>query len=218
MAIGAAGSRPAFPCKPLGRALAPTPDPERLLPVRNGAAPKNPTPLQKHVMFFDGDNDGKITYTETKKGLESIGLSKWFSWAAAAFINAGLASNTEKGAKITIDVANIKGAKHEGDTGAYDANGDFVSEKYNRILGFDSNKSGSLTWAELEKMIEANGKSWLGRLAATGEFKLLVSLAADKSEVENGKTVQTISFDRLKQLYDGTLFYTLAGKPIPKFD
>ncbi|MBM3268726.1 MAG: hypothetical protein FJZ01_13880 [Candidatus Sericytochromatia bacterium] len=188
--------------------------------ARDGANPAPPaarplTALEKHVSFFDGDGDGKIRLGETKAGLESLGVSKWMSGAQALFINFGLSFNVNGGPGFTLRLHDIHKGKHAADTGTYDKDGHFVSERYERIKTFDADKSGSLSWNEIKALMKANGKNFFGRVAAFGEFSLLFRLAKDTTVTEGGKQVPALSFDRLRQLYDGTLFYRLAGKPLP---
>ena len=177
--------------------------------------PMGPSALQRHVQFFDGNADRKITYSETKKGLEDLGVSKLVSWAGALFINLGLAPQIAGKLTTTIDMNNIHKAKHAADTGTYDEKGNFVSERFKRVKTFDANNSQSLSWAEMKTLMAANGKDFVGRIAAFGEFKLLHGLANDTTETEDGKKVKAVSFERLSQLYDGTLFYRLTNRPLP---
>jgi hypothetical protein len=59
-------------------------------------------------------------------------------------------------------------------------------------------------------MINANRETFLGSLASTVEWQVLLALAADTKAVEGGKTVSALSVARMKSFYDGTLFYKLA--------
>ncbi len=184
--------------------------------VRDGAKPAGaPTPLQRHVLFFDGNGDNKITHAETKQGLESLGVSKWTSWAQAAFINLGLSRQVNGHLGLTLEVTTIAKGKHAADTGTYDADGKFVQERFDRVKSFDADKSGALTWSEFKALMKANGKNLVGRIAAFGEFSLLSKLAADRTEIHGGKKVSAVSLERMRQLYDGTLFYHIARKPLP---
>lgn len=199
------GIRPAFPARKAAEPKA-----------RDGAAPaKSPSPLQRHVLFFDDNGDGKIKWSETRKGLESLGVSKWTSWAQAAFINLGLSRQVNGSLGFTLDVSTIHKGKHEADTGVYDKDGQYVQEKFDRVKTFDKDNSGALTWAEFKDLMKANGRNFFGRVAAFGEFSLLSKLGADRTEVHAGKKVTAVSLDRMRQLYDGTLFYHIAGKPLP---
>ena len=64
---------------------------ERVGEPRNSTQASNKlTALQKHVMFFDQDGDGKITVGETFDGLRELGFGYTRSSAFAFAINAGL--------------------------------------------------------------------------------------------------------------------------------
>ncbi|MBM3276349.1 MAG: EF-hand domain-containing protein, partial [Candidatus Sericytochromatia bacterium] len=173
-----------------------------------------PTPLERHVMFFDRDNDGKIHVSETRSGLQELGTPFGLGWILALAINAGLSRNVMGKVGLTLDVDKIHKGKHPGDTGVYDAKGEYVSERFERVKTFDADKSGALSWKEIKALMAANGGG-KGNFAALGEFGLLFYLAKDRQEKDGNKTVGALSLDRLKQLYDGTLFYRLTGRPLP---
>lgn len=205
------GMRPALPA----RKAAESKVRDGANPPGTPASPAKPTPLQRHVMFFDGNGDGKIALSETKKGLEDLGVSRWTSWAQAAFINLGLSRQVNGSLGFTLDIGTIHKGKHAADTGVYDENGQYVQEKFERLKTFDKDKSGALTWAEFKDLMKANGRNFVGRLAAFGEFSLLSKIGSDRTEVHGGKSVPAVSLERMRQLYDGTLFYRIAGKPLP---
>ncbi len=182
---------------------------------RVAPAKQPPTALEKHISFFDADGDALVRFGETKQGLEAMGVSKWISGAQAFFINFGLSFSVNGGPGLTLKLHQIHQGKHAADTGTYDKGGHFVSDRFERIKTFDADKSESLSWKEIKALMAANGKSLFGRVAAFGEFSLLFKVGADKTVSEGGKDVKAISFERLRQLYDGTLFYRLAGRPLP---
>lgn len=170
---------------------------------------KNPTPLQKHVMFFDANADGTITLDETKQGLKRLGLGGGLATGGALFINLGLRQAANG---LSIEVAKIHKAKHGSDTGAFDGEGRFVLTRFGQIMTFDANRSGTLSWAELKAMIAKNKTDTAGSIASKAEFGLLIKLAADAKETEGGKQVAAISEARLRALYDGSLFHTIAAE------
>jgi hypothetical protein len=110
-------------------------------------------------------------------------------------------------------VATIATKIHSSDTGVFGSDG---SADPARIAGifdrFDLNRSGSLSGSELAAMRTANKTDFLGGLASKGEFDLLLSVARDRTERENGKYVPAISRARLEALYDGSLFETIAAE------
>ena len=173
------------------------------------SAIKNPTPLQKHVMFFDANDDGLITVDESKQGLKRLGLGGGFATGGALFINLGL---REAANGLSIEVAKIHKAKHGSDSGAFDGEGKFVLTRFGQIMTYDANKSGSLTWSELKVMIAKNKTDTVGNVASKAEFGLLVKLGADTTETEGKEKVQAVSEARLRALYDGSLFATIAAE------
>uniref|UniRef100_A0A0D9VKP6 EF-hand domain-containing protein n=1 Tax=Leersia perrieri TaxID=77586 RepID=A0A0D9VKP6_9ORYZ len=52
------------------------------------------TALQKHAAFFDRDNDGIVSFSETYDGLRALGLGAGLSSLSAAFINGALSGKT----------------------------------------------------------------------------------------------------------------------------
>lgn len=180
---------------------------------------KNPSPLQKHVMFFDANDDGLITLDETKKGLKRLGLGGGFATGGALFINLGLRQAANG---MSIEIAKIAKAKHGSDSGAFDGEGKFVRTRFGYIMSFDANHSGSLTWTELKAMIAKNKTDTAGNVASKAEFGLLIKLGADTTEVEGTDQLPAVSEARLASVYDGTLFEKIAAerekKPTPEVE
>ncbi|TPW18992.1 MAG: putative peroxygenase 4-like [Elusimicrobia bacterium] len=177
------------------------------------AAPVDPTALQKHVAFFDMDGNGLVTRFETTLSLRRLGMSNVKATAAALVIHVALGpATTGRWGSLDVSVANIKLGKHGSDTGAYDAEGRFVPEAFERMFAeFDVNRSGSLSEAELLAMTAANSRLRPGGESASKvEFQLLLLLAGDASEAAGGGTVPALSRARLQDFYDGSLFYKLA--------
>ncbi|XP_073046187.1 probable peroxygenase 5 isoform X3 [Primulina eburnea] len=56
--------------------------------------------LQKHIMFFDRDNDGIIYPSETFQGFRAVGCGIFLSSLASLFINVSLSRKTRP-----IDIA-----------------------------------------------------------------------------------------------------------------
>lgn len=168
---------------------------------------ENPTALQKHVMFFDANQDGKLTPGETRSGFRRLGVSPLGSLASAILIHAGMTRITESGG---IDISRIAFSKHGSDTGIYDSHGHFVQAAFDRMWTFDTDRSGSLTWTELKVMMAANRTDTAGSLASRAEFGLLIRVGADTTATEMGQSVPALSRARLQAFYDGSLFYVMA--------
>ncbi|KAJ3694851.1 hypothetical protein LUZ60_000228 [Juncus effusus] len=168
--------------------------------------PENMTPLQKHVAFFDRNKDGLIYPWETYQGFRAIGAGVALSTTASAFINGFLGPKTLPAGKwpsplCPIYVENIKKAKHGGDSGVYDSEGRFVSEKFEAIFqNHAKTRPDALTSKELDDLLQANKdpKDSKGSFAGQTEWKVLYSLCKDKDGFLHKDTVRGV--------YDGTLF------------
>lgn len=90
------------------------PRPGRSLPNRAASTRAAPEPgsepnagsrtaLQKHVDFFDSNQDGLITFSETYDGLRRLGIDVVRSAAFAAIINGVLGPMTSRTLTLTID-------------------------------------------------------------------------------------------------------------------
>lgn len=188
--------------------------------ARAQAAPRQ-TALQKHVAFFDQNGDRSVTVAETEQGLRALGVvSALKARVVALGIVLGLGKSTS-GKALEISVDNIKAGKHGSDTGIYDKEGELDPAAFQRMFDrFDANRSNALSTSEIAAMIQANKTDTVGSLASKGEFRLLMSLAADTSEpapatgdqAAAAKPEPAISRETLQAFYDGTLFYKLAEK------
>jgi peroxygenase len=175
---------------------------ERMSAPRSGFR----TTLQKHVDFFDADQDGKITFLETYQGLRSRGLGAARSAVFGGVINAALGSSTSRTPSLTVDADNINAGKHASDTGVYDGKGHFVRRSFDRLFArYDEDGDGALDREELARLFEGSRTDLLGHLGSMAEFGLLLALAG---EDRSGRKVLTRL--RLEQFYDGSLFYQLA--------
>ncbi|KAJ8459970.1 hypothetical protein OPV22_032896 [Ensete ventricosum] len=163
------------------------------------------TPLQKHVAFFDRNNDGIIYPSETYRGFRAIGSSVALSAASAVFINGFLSPKTSPGKipspLLPIYVKNIHKGKHGSDSGVYDSEGRFVASKFEGIFQKHAKTNpNALTSKELMEMLRANRepKDYSGRLAGWTEWKVLYMLCKDKEGLLQKETVRAV--------YDGSLF------------
>jgi peroxygenase len=171
-------------------------------------APSNMTTLQRHVAFFDGNQDGRITMEETREGLMALGMGRVGAHPAALLIHVGLGGKTESGARLVVDVKTIAKAKHDSDSGILDASGRFVPAAFDAMFAqFDANRSGSMSGEEFTAMRKARRVTNAGTLASRAEFGLLLKLAADTREGDE----PALSRQRLQAFYDGSLFPELAA-------
>ncbi|XP_071735570.1 probable peroxygenase 4 isoform X2 [Rutidosis leptorrhynchoides] len=166
--------------------------------------------LQKHVAFFDRNNDGVIYPWETFKGFRAIGSGILLSSVASVFINVGLSAKTRPGKKcpnllFPIEVQNIHRAKHGSDSGVYDAHGRFVPSKFEEIFHkYARSNPDALTADELDEFVKGNRepKDYGGWVGALAEWKILYYLAKDKNGL--------LKKDIVRGVYDGSLFVKMA--------
>uniref|UniRef100_A0ACD5ZJK7 Uncharacterized protein n=1 Tax=Avena sativa TaxID=4498 RepID=A0ACD5ZJK7_AVESA len=174
-----------------------------------GGAPVWTTALQQHVAYFDSDNDGIVTYSETEEGLRRIGLGVATATAAAALINGVIGPKTRPDnattSRMDIYVENIHKGMHGSDTGSYDAQGRFVQAKFDEIfVKYAKAKPNALNQTELEEMRHAHRGSndYSGWAASKAEWDMLYSLAKDNDGFLHKDTARAV--------YNGSLFVTLA--------
>jgi hypothetical protein len=180
------------------------------------ACPANP--LEMHAAFFDVDGDGKVEYHETVSSVRTLGATAFEATRFAVILHTAVFFKNG-GHSTAITVAGIaRTGRHEGDSGIWDASGAYDQAAFDRFFGrFDADRSGALTKSEIETAMAANKRERGSNGAAAAGFELpvLVHLAGDRTENGGGSPVKAISRERLQAFYQGTLFYTLAGKALP---
>ena len=180
----------------------------RPVPPTRRSAPNSGfrTALQKHVDFFDTDHDGKITLSNTYRGLRRLGLGRARAAAFAGVINAALGWSTSGAPSLTVDAGRIHAGKHRSDTGVYDKKGRFSHPRFRRLFArYDADGDGALDGEELARLCADNRVDLMGHLGSKAEFGLLLDIAG---EDRHGKKVLTRG--RLQRFYSGSLFYQLA--------
>nr|XP_034911214.1 probable peroxygenase 4 isoform X1 [Populus alba] len=167
--------------------------------------PNDHNVLQKHVFFFDRNQDGIVYPWETFQGFRSIGCGILLSTASAFLINIALSQKTRPGKfpslLFPIEVKNIQRAKHGSDSGVYDSEGRFVPAKFEEIFSKHARSHpNSLTSDELMGMLKANRepKDFKGWVASYTEWKILYTLCKDKDGLLHKDTIRAV--------YDGSLF------------
>jgi len=190
---------------------------ERVGDGRRSAATPKLSALQKHVMFFDQDGDGKITVGETFDGLRELGFGYTRSSAFAFAINAGLgvATGAPWYAPLTVDIENIAKGKHDSDTDIYDVDGRFNPVKFEQLFAlYDTDRDDALSAEEFEVFYARNKEDEASSLVSTFEFGLLIELAGEKRVID-GKETSVVTRETMERFYDGSLFYDLVGRTPP---
>ncbi|XP_051203900.1 probable peroxygenase 5 [Lolium perenne] len=171
----------------------------------------NMTELQKHVSFFDRNKDGIITPSETFEGYVALGCDVAFSRESASSVHAALGPKTSPVdaplPQINIYIDQIHKGMHGSDTGAYDANGRFVPQKFEEIfIKHAKVRSDALTSLEVEELILSNRdpldpQSWGGPVK---EWGLSYKLSSDKDGF--------LHKDSIRGIYDASEFVKLEEK------
>ncbi|KAI3933846.1 hypothetical protein MKX01_028172 [Papaver californicum] len=164
----------------------------------------NQSVLQKHASFFDRNKDGVIYPWETFQACRAIGLSIGISTTAAVFINMGLSGKTRPGKfpnlLFPIEIQNITKAKRKGDTGVYDAEGNFDPAKFEEIFLKHSRTGNSFTLDELLGLLKPKTslKDYPGYYGGWLGWKSLHAVCKDKDGLVQKET--------LRAFYTGGLF------------
>ncbi|CAL5019437.1 unnamed protein product [Urochloa decumbens] len=167
------------------------------------------TALHSHAAFFDRDGDGVVTLSETYGAFRALGFGFGLSTVSAAFINGALGSKCRPGnatsSKLDIYIEDIQNGKHGSDTGSYDTEGSFVTEKFEEIFAKHAKiVPDALTSDEIDQLLQANRQpgDYAGWAGAEAEWKILYSLGKDKDGL--------LHKDVVRSVYDGSLFHRLA--------
>lgn len=177
------------------------------------------TPLQKHVAFFDRDNDGEIDLRETYNGLRRLGMPLMKSCLLAVIINLMLSFLTD-GGFMKVSVRDIHRGLHAFDTGIFDSEGQLNEARFDALFSKALGKtdaaspSDAITEEEMNAFITEKGDEGrpypgISHWFSQRETELIFCLASDGSREEQGKTVRTISRAMLKDFYRGDLFEKL---------
>lgn len=188
--------------------------------------------LQRHGAFFDANNDHKVTYKETAQGLKDMGLGRRAARVLGLITTVGLALPQRN--FLTIELDRVNAQIDARTPGAFDAEGHFDAAKFEKMFAFDRGKTGSLTEAEIGRLIDASALTKSGKFRTKAGYNLLFKVGADVTKPvldEAGKQVvgkdgkplaaPALSRDRLKSFFTGSIFYDIAaakGHPRPVRD
>ncbi|KAK3290200.1 Caleosin related protein-domain-containing protein [Chaetomium fimeti] len=178
-------------------------------PTSKGAAMRDYTVLQQHVLFWDRDGDSEIYPWDTYVGFRDLGFSVLFSLLAVVIINVNFSYPTRLAVSwwpdlwFRVYVGSIHKAKHGSDSGTYDKEGRFVPQMFEDVFAkWDVHGAGSLSAGELWHMIKghrlaADPFGWGAAIFEFGTTWLLLQ--------KDGR----VSKEDLRQTYDGTIFWRI---------
>ncbi len=167
------------------------------------------TPLQRHCAFFDRDQDGVISMTDTFRGLRALGYNWMFCLLGVAFIHLTMSYQTSPSwipsLSMPIYLDRIERCRHGSSTKAYDYEGNVVSYPavQSVFTRFDHENKGGLNVSELAWMIWNLRDSYdlFGWIMSAAWWIALFVMAADKRGI--------LSQEVMLSQYDGSIFYAL---------
>eukprot|EP01031_Cornospumella_fuschlensis_P025322 gene25322-30576_t len=169
------------------------------------------TPLQRHVAYFDLNNDGYISPHETFQGLRRLGFGLLFALIGVLVINGSMSypscNSIVPDPFFRINIQNISRCKHGSDTGVYDMEGNFNEQKFGAMVDkYDVDKKGGVSFREGLKMMRdrRNIYDFFGWFAESFEWGFTYVLLANNKGV--------VPTDTLRSMFDGTLFFEMEKK------
>ncbi|KAF1915780.1 Caleosin related protein-domain-containing protein [Ampelomyces quisqualis] len=168
------------------------------------------TVLQQHCDFFDQDHDGIIWPSDTFTGFHRLGFGLVLSLLAACIIHVNFSYATAThwlpDPLLRINLVNAHRTKHGGDSGAYDAEGRFVPQKFEEIFTKFAGGRGYLTFWEGVGMLRAwrNVNDVVGWGGATFEWGATWLMLWP----EDGRMLK----EDIRATFDGSIFYVIAER------
>jgi len=169
------------------------------------------TALQRHVSFWDPDNDDIIWPRDVYNGFRDLGFSVPFA-VLGLLINFFFSYPTRLGYSYIPDplfrirVDSIHKAKHGSDTSIYDSEGELRSDMFEKLFAqFDRDKMGGLSLDDLSRLtarnrVAADPAGWTFALMEWSTTWLLLQ--------RDGRVYK----EDLRQCYDGTLFWRIRNE------
>ncbi|BFZ63833.1 hypothetical protein YB2330_004967 [Saitoella coloradoensis] len=169
--------------------------------------------MQLHCAFWDPDNDGVINPWDTFLGFRALGYNLLLCLIAMFIIHSGFSYPTRLHHSYIPDplfrvyLDGIHKAKHGSDTNTYDPEGRFRPQQFEDIFAKYANPAtpNKLSIREVFSMIKGQRVVLdpFGWGAAIFEWYATIVLIAHDGYIEK---------EDLRRIYDGTLFYTIAGQ------
>jgi peroxygenase len=169
------------------------------------------TALQRHVAYFDGDDDGLVGWRETYRGIRALGTGVGWSAVLAAIIVLALGKLTG-GGWTTVRIANIHRGKHPSDTGVFDAAGELVLPRFQALFASVAQSSAPdrISFVEFRAFMKLGPQSAVGNFFSWAEAKLFFCVATDCTKREGAAEVPAIRERTLLRFYRGELLPRIA--------
>ncbi|KAI1006293.1 hypothetical protein K3495_g1922 [Podosphaera aphanis] len=166
------------------------------------------TVLQQHVAYFDTDQDGVIWPWDTFVQFRRLGYNLLLSVLSMFIIHASFSYPTVAGLLpdpfFRIYVAQINRDKHGSDSGSYDPEGRFESQKFEDIFAkYASGDKQGITWGEIWRYMQGQRVlmdpfGWFAALFEWGATYILLWPADGRMRK-----------DDIRRIFDGSLFYDI---------
>ncbi|KAF5497732.1 putative peroxygenase 3 [Colletotrichum siamense] len=177
---------------------------------------RHQTVLQQHCEFFDRDQDGVIWPLDTFVGFYKLGFGLILSTLSVFIIHGNFSYPTVRGYlpdpffRIFID--NVHRDKHGSDSGAYDTEGRFSSQKFEDIFAKYAEGRDYMTIGDIFAMLKGNRVildpvGWGGAFFEWMATYIMLWPADGRIWKED-----------VRGIYDGSLFYTIAARRSQKKD
>ncbi|KAK6442511.1 hypothetical protein LTR95_001251 [Oleoguttula sp. CCFEE 5521] len=163
------------------------------------------TTLQQHCLYFDQDEDGIISLTDTYTAVRKWGWSMLLSIIVVAIIHGGLSYPTQRGwlpdPFFSIRIDNIHKGKHGSDSTTYDNEGRFRPQAFEDLFAkYDRERKGALSRSDLAHALK--GQRLLGdvfgSIAAAFEWIAVYLLIWPKDGL--------LRKDDVRRVFDGSIF------------
>ncbi|KAI0758845.1 Caleosin-domain-containing protein [Fomes fomentarius] len=168
------------------------------------------TVLQQHCDFFDRDGDGVIWPLDTFWGFYMLGFGVALSLLAAVIVHSNFSYPTVHSwlpdPFFRLYVNNMYKAKHGSDTGTYDNEGRFISQKFEDFFSKYAKGKDGLTWGDLWDGLSGQRVIMdpIGWFAAFFEWLATYILLWPEDGI--------MKKDDVRRVYDGSIFFDIAAK------
>lgn len=192
---------------------------------RDGAAPapgrgfdpsfKDNTPLQRHVAFFDADNDGVIWPSDTYRGFRDLGFNMIMSSLAMIIVHVSLSwfmfDTLWPDPCFRLKIKYAHRAKHGSDSEVFTSVGEFDENRFNELFDmYSSAPHTHMTFKQGVRMLYGNRNPYdfFGWTAAAFEWLATYLLLGTNGKVKR---------EDVQDIFDGSIFYkkSKSGRRCP---